>query len=229
MTEGSNFNSQNQYSATMSINLMGGESYVLVNNVQEYYKRLESLLEDIKKDKLSNYLYFAFIALASATLEFSLNFMLAVFCFEKFRYPEYNRYLRIYEKISFREKLFLLPQIIYEGKCVMNEDNSTIKILYELIKLRNDLLHNTENVQTFEFPDLEARIVDNNLCIPWDNTDNGIVTFDFEVKDSTIATLSKEQCIKIAESLLTFRELLMTPFLRHDSYDNNKLLIKLEV
>ena len=216
--------SKNQYSATMSINLMGGESYILVNNVRDYYKQLESILEDVKSDTPSNYLHFGFIALASATLEFSLNFMLAVYCFEKFKYPTYNRYLRIYKGISFREKLFVLPQLISEGKYVTNEDNNTIKALYELIKFRNELLHNSENVQTFVFPDLGAMIVDDNLCIPLDNTDDGVIDFNFEIKDSLITSLTKEQCIRIGDALLHYRDAIMTPFLNHETFDNNELL-----
>ena len=225
MNNGSPIDTKDQYAAKLSVNIMGGESYVLVNNVREYYRQLEDALADIKTDKKCSYLYFSFVALASATLEFSLNYILATYCFEKFGYHDYKRYLKIYEKINFKDKLFVLPQIIYEGKYVMNEDCSTIKNLYELVSLRNNLLHNSENVQTFESPEIGTIIVDGGLLVPWKKTDNGVVHFNFEVKDSIITTLSKEQCIGIGESLLNFRDLLMTPFLNHEPSTNCELLI----
>ena len=72
--------------AIICCNLMGGESYALVNNVDEYNNKLDALIEDIKqgKGKSCDYLYFAFVSLASATLEYSLNFMLAAYCFKKY-------------------------------------------------------------------------------------------------------------------------------------------------
>ena len=101
----------------LSCNFMGGESYALVNNVDEYYSRLETLLEDIKQGKgeSCNYLYFAFVSLASATLEYSLNFMLAVHCFLKYRFPMYEKHLQPFLDISFATKIEITPEIVSEG------------------------------------------------------------------------------------------------------------------
>ena len=101
----------------LSCNFMGGESYALVNNVDEYYSRLETLLEDIKQGKgeSCNYLYFAFVSLASATLEYSLNFMLAVHCFLKYLFPMYEKHLQPFLDISFATKIEITPEIVSEG------------------------------------------------------------------------------------------------------------------
>lgn len=94
-----------------SYNLMGGESYALVNDIDEYYNRLETLLDDIRQGKgeSCNYLYFAFVTLASATLEYSLNLLLAIHCFKKFKVPMCEEHLKPFLDINFATKIEITP------------------------------------------------------------------------------------------------------------------------
>ena len=215
-----------QHRALMSVCLTGGESYILSNNVVTYYQQLEKALSDIKNDTKCDYLCFSFIALASATLEYSLNYMLAVYCFHKFEVPEYKRYLDIYKNIRFKEKLFILPHIISDGKYVINEDSHNIKALYELIKLRNKLLHNSEYIQTFEFPDIGVSIMDDGIFVPIENEK---VEFNIHIEDNVINTITPKLCIRIGDALLEFNRIFMTPFTNRANIEENEMVHKIVV
>ena len=143
-----------------------GQSYFLWNNALAYYKKLNHLFEDIKSDTPKDYLYPCFITLCSATLEYSLNLIYALYCFRHFEYEDYKSYLETYGNMRFKHKLFMFPYIISEGKLIVNEDSQNIKSLYELIKKRNGLLHNSEKLQTLDVPDINASIVNDKLVIP---------------------------------------------------------------
>lgn len=51
-------------SSRIALSLTDGNSYILVNNAEEYYRQLTDALVDIKNDVSSSYVYFAFISLA---------------------------------------------------------------------------------------------------------------------------------------------------------------------
>ena len=63
-------------SSRIALSLTDGNSYILVNNAEEYYRQLTDALVDIKNEVSSSYVYFAFISLASATLGHSLNLII---------------------------------------------------------------------------------------------------------------------------------------------------------
>lgn len=215
--------------AIMSCNLTGGESYLLINNTDSYYSRLENALNDIKADKhcSCDYLLFAFIALSSATLEYSLNYLLAVYCYQKHHYPYYKPYLESYTKISFKNKLTILPSIISEGKYVLQKEDNIILNLFSLIQLRNILLHNSQSVkvQKFDFPNLNVTFNEEGILIPEENINPDLtVDFQIEIKDNIIDILEKQQCIDLGESLLEFREYVVNPYLCNMELKENRLV-----
>lgn len=216
--------------AILSCNLLGGESYALVNNVDEYYKKLESLLDDIKRGEgeTCDYLYFAFVSLASATLEYSLNLMLSVHCFEKYYYPMYEKHLQSFLDINFTTKIEITPEIVSEGKLTIKKDVPTLQNLKELVDKRNKLLHNSKavKVQTFDFPDTEAEIMDGCLFVPLDNLkDDGILEFTLELEENVITSLTSKWCIRMGNAIQRYRDNIVTPFLSHSALKENELLI----
>lgn len=215
--------------AILSCNLLGGESYALVNNLDEYYKKLESLLEDIKRGKgeTCDYLYFAFVSLASATLEYSLNLMLSVHCFEKYNYPMYEKHLKSFLDINFTTKIEITPEIVSEGKLTIKRDDPTLQNLKELADKRNKLLHNSKavKVQTFDFPDTGAEILDGCVCVPLDALkEEGILEFILELEENVITTLSSKWCIRIGNAIQGYRNNIVTPYLALTALKENELL-----
>ena len=215
--------------AFLSYNLMGGESYALVNDVDEYYKKLESLSNDIKlgKGESCDYLYFAFVSLASASLEYSLNLMLSSHCFEKYGYPMCEKHLRPFLDIGFATKIEITPEIVSEGKLTIRNDNPTLQCLKELVDKRNNLLHNSKSVkvQTFDSPDTGAEIIDGCICIPVDALKDGcILECSFETKENAITSLTSKWCIRMENAVQTYRDNIITPYLIHSALKENELL-----
>lgn len=213
----------------LSCNIMGGESYALVNDVDEYYKRLETLLDDISKGKgkTCNYLYFAFVSLASATLEYSLNFMLAVHCFEKYNYPMYEKHLRSFIDINCTTKIEITPEIVSEGRYTIKDGNTTLQCLKELINKRNKLLHNSKAVKvtTFDFPNTGAKILDGGFFIPLDSlNDDGSIDFSVNSRDNEITTINARWCIRMGNAILKYRESVIIPYLNYSVLKENDLL-----
>ena len=215
----------------LSCNLIGGESYALVNNVDEYYARLEVLLEDVKQGKgeSCNYLYFAFVSLASATLEYSLNFMLAVHCFMKYHFPRYEKHLEPLLKIKFAPKIEITPEIVSEGKYTIKKDVPTLQCLKEFVDKRNSLMHNSKavKVQKFDFPNTGAVEVEGGVFIPQDAlNDDYTLEFSFDSVDNAITSLSSKWCIRMGDAILTYRDSVITPFLTQSGLKENDLLMK---
>ncbi len=215
--------------AILSCNLLGGESYALVNNVDEYYKKLESLLNDINRGKgeTCDYLYFAFVSLASATLEYSLNLILSIHCFEKYNYPMYEKHIKSFLDISFKTKIEITPEIVSEGKLTIKKDVPTLQNLKELADKRNKLLHNSKavKVQTFDFPDTGAEIIDGCVCVPLDAIkDDGILEFKLELEENVITTLTSKWCVRIGNAIQKYRDNIVTPFLAHSALKENEIL-----
>lgn len=213
----------------ISYNLMGGESYALVNDTEEYFTRLESLIDDIKQGKgdSCSYLYFAFVSLASATLEYSLNLMLATHCLEKYRVPGYEQHLQIYLDIKFSTKIEITPEIVSEGEYRLNEEIPTLQCLKELVDKRNSLMHNSKavKVQKFESKQTGAAYKDGCIIIPVDALNNGYILEDsFSVKDNSITTLTSNWCIRIWKAILDYRYYIITPYLSQSWLQDNYLL-----
>ena len=190
-----------------------GKSYFLWNNALAYYKKLNHLFEDIKSDTPKDYLYPCFITLCSATLEYSLNLIYVLYCFRHFEYEDYKSYLETYRNMCFKNKLFMFPYIISEGKLIINEDSQEIKSLYELITKRNGLLHNSEKLRTFDVPDINASIINDKLVIPSENSQIHIL---LSAEDNIIDSITKDDCIRIGNVIFSFYKQILHPYVNED-------------
>lgn len=209
--------------AKLQLEITGkGNSFILYNGTEQYYKRLRAAYLDIKNDNHNEYLYFCFISLCSSTLEYSLNFILADYCVENFGPRNYRTYLEEFIKIKFKNKLFLLPHIISEGKYKINEDSFSFKKLAELINLRNKILHNKEFLKEFD-SGIKLEINGENIILP-EGTDE-IINFSFEVEDNIIDKIDKRLCLEIAEAIGDFKKFIMIPAVE-SRLTENTLLIK---
>lgn len=207
------YNSEDEIiSSRIALSLTGGNSYILVNNAEEYYRQLEDALFDIKNETPSSYLYFAFITLSSATLEYSLNLIVAWYYFDKYHYPECNRYIKAYmeeyKKQSFKTKLSFVPTLVSEGEYVLNKKNKFVVSLDKMISIRNNLLHNKEKIQVFASPNLGAKVMDGCIWVPIENAE---FSFQIETNDNVIKTLSKDICVEIGEAMLEFKRQILKP------------------
>lgn len=190
-----------------------GKNYFLWNNALSYYQKLNHLFEDIKSDTPKDYLYPCFITLCSATLEYSLNLIYAIYCFRHFEYEDYKSYLETYINMRFKNKLFMFPYIISEGQLITNEDSQEIKSLYELITKRNGLLHNSEKLRTFDVPDINASIINDKLFVPIENSQ---IHFSIPVEDNIIDSITKGDCIRIGDAIFSFYEQVILPYVNDD-------------
>ncbi len=186
------------------------KSYYLWNNAESYYTKLRHVLDDIMADTQKDYLYFTFVALSSATLEYSLNLLYAFYCFHQFDYEQYKLYLETYKNMRFKNKLFMLPYILSNGKWVINENCKFVKTLDDLIKKRNGLLHNSEKLHVFDFQDIHASIIDDKLYVPIEYSQ---VEFSLSVEDNIIDTITKENCMDIGNAMFAFYQQILIPFI----------------
>lgn len=216
-------------SSRMTLSLTGGNSYILVNNAEEYYRQLEDALFDIKNETPSSYLYFAFITLSSATLEYSLNLIVAWYYFDKYHYPECNRYIKAYmeeyKKQAFKTKLSFVPTLVSEGEYILNRKNRFVVSLEKMISIRNNLLHNKEKIQVFASPDLGAKVMDGGIWVPIENAE---FSFQIETIDNVIKTLSKDICVEIGEAMLEFKRQILNPALTCCSLLDNNMLLRIK-
>ena len=222
------YNSEDEIiSSRIALSLTGGDSYILVNNAEEYYRQLEDVLFDIKNETSSSYLYFAFITLASATLEYSLNLIVAWYYFDKYNYPECNRYIKTYmeeyKKRSFKDKLYFVPTLVSEGEYVLNKKNKFVVSLDKMISIRNNLLHNKEKIQVFASPNLGAKVMDGCIWVPIENAE---FSFQIETNDNVIKTLSKDICVEIGEAMLEFKRQILKPAIAYCTLLGGDLVLR---
>lgn len=176
-------------------------------------------LKDIQAGITSEYLNFGFFTLCSATLEYSLNFILADYCIEQFGIDRYKVYLEQYLSMNFKNKLLLLPHIISNGQFQMNEDAVSFKKIEEMISLRNQLLHNKAFLVSFELP-INLEMQDGGLIVP---EGKEILNFNFKVKTTPIERLTKETCLNFGHAIGEFKKYIMTPALT-DGLMVNKMI-----
>ena len=203
------------------INLTGDKSYYLWNGTDSYYDKLRSAYLDIKNDKESDYLFFGFFTLCSATLEYSLNYILADYCIDKFGPEKYKSYCKEFIGLSFRNKLFMIPHIISEGQFQMNEYAKSFKTLEELITLRNKIMHNKEFLKEFDLQ-INGEIKGDGVFIPIEKSE---LDFKINVADNYIDTLTKEKCLRFGDALGEFKKFVMTPALLKE-LDKNEMILK---
>ena len=201
-----------EYMLKMSLLINGnGKSYFLKNNLDLYYGKIENALLDISNDLPSDYLYFSFIALCSATLEYSLNLVYSDFFLAEF-VSDYASYVKAFSRMEFKLKLKMLPYILSHGEFVFNENSPIFQSLNTLIKRRNDLLHPNGGIQDVVLNDIfpNAYLDGKNIII---ETDNPVVEFTIKCDDSEIEKINKFDCAKFGDAIKKFRDLVVTPFL----------------
>ncbi|WP_256011795.1 hypothetical protein [Desertivirga xinjiangensis] len=193
----------------LRLNLTGSKSYYLYNGTEEYFKKMRAAYKDVRAGSTSEYLYFGFFTLCSATLEYSINFLLADYCIEQFGVGRYKVYLEQYLNMNFKNKLLMLPHIISNGEFQMNEDAASFKKIEEMIRLRNQLLHNKAYLIGFELPiNLEEK--DGRLIVP---EGKEVLNYDFEFEKTPIERLTKENCLHFGNAIGDFKKYIMTPAL----------------
>lgn len=203
--------------------ITGNTAYVLTNDIDGYYIRINDAIQDIEKGKSSecSYLLFSFIALAASTLEYTLNLMVSCWRLQEFTKDGCWKNLKFNSK---DKKLLDLPSKISSGMFKLDENNSDIKQLRSLIQLRNELMHNTEAVEISinEMPDINAQVIDGNLIIP---EEKSVIEFMMETTDNIVDTLSEQMCITIGKSLIAFKDKVAVPYLTHHEFEENDMVI----
>jgi len=203
-------------------NITGNSAYVLTNDIERYYIRINDAIADIEKDKKeeSSYLAFAFIALAAATLEYTLNLISSCYSLNEYKKSEQWHYLT-YEKL--RDKLLNIVRDASGGEYKLNTNNDGIKILLYLIKLRNNLMHNTEAVKIAKnkMPDLNTQVIDGYLVI---SEEKAIIEAIIRTTDNVVDTITYKQCINIGNSLIAFKDKVAIPYLTYHEFEENDMV-----
>lgn len=96
---------------------------------------------------------------------------------------------------------------------IINEDSQEIKSLYELITKRNGLLHNSEKLRTFDVSDINASIINDKLFVPIENSQ---IDFSISVEDNIIDSITKGDCIRIGNAMISFYEQVILPYVNGD-------------
>jgi hypothetical protein len=198
----------NKHAGKIILNLTDTNSFAMMNGTELYYEQLREAYSDIKNDKEAKYLFFAFVSLCAATLEYSLNYLIVNFCIDKYGPHNYKTYYETYINISFKNKLHLIPTLLSDGLLVIDKDNPTINKLEELISLRNKILHNKEALEVIETPDIGATVVNDELVMPALNSE---VEISFLLKDNSLTSLTKQLCLEFGDALGVFKSSIMTP------------------
>jgi len=180
-------------------------NYVLMNDTDVYYQNLDHIYQNIENDINAQFLYFAYVSLASSTLEASLNHVLYTHFINLFGPENYKRYSESFINIGFSNKLYITPTIISNSKFQFNKESSTIKKLEELITLRNRILHKKPSLQKVDYDinDLEAEM-------------------KIELKNfNHIESINKNHCMHFNKAMMCFKEDFMTPYFENKLKENS--------
>jgi hypothetical protein len=202
--------------------LTGDKSFYLWNGTETYYQKLRAAYTDILNDSKSEYLYFGFFTLCASTLEYSLNFILADYCIDKFGPDNYKTYCKEYMGLSFRNKLLMIPHIVSDGKYMLNEDHPSFMQLEDLITLRNRILHNKEFLKEINIP-IQGELIDGKIFVPIEKSE---IEISIDVAINYIDTLTKEKCINYGNALGDFKQFIMTPALTKDLEENPMIMVQ---
>ena len=110
------------------------------------------------------------------------------------------------------------------SKYKLDENNSNVIQLRHLIKLRNNLMHNTEALEIAfnDMPNIDAQVIDGNLVIPEDNT---IVEFVMKTTENIVDNLTDEMCIGMGKALVEFKDKVAVPYLTYHEFEENDMVI----
>lgn len=207
--------------AKIHLNLSGNKSSYLINGTEKYFEKLRVVYKDLENGIENDYLFFAFFTLCSATLEYSLNYLLADYCVQKFGPDKYKQYFEEFINLRFKNKLLILPHLVTDGNYRMNEDSFAFKKLCELINNRNRLLHNKEFLKEFDLP-LNFQPENNEIQI---QNGNENIEFALEIEENIIEKLNREMCLDYARAMSDFKKHIMNCILENNIAEN-LLLIK---
>ena len=197
------------------INLEGnGKSYSLWDGTKSYYKKLRIAYKDIKEDNVREYSYFSFFILCAATLEYSLNYLLADFCLDKYGSENCQPYIDGYISLNFKKKILMTPSILSKDELVFDKDKTTFKKLNELVGLRNKIMHGKEFLNELDIPNL----VDNTL---------EEIMFELTTRPNPIDSLNKTKCLEYGQALGDFKKFVMEPWFENELKEN-ELLTKIK-
>lgn len=201
------------HSGRLIINVEGnGKSYFLWNGTESYYKKLRLAYKDIQDDNINEYSYFSFFILCAATLEYSLNYVIADYCLNKYGPEKCKPYIDGYTSLNFKKKIHMTPSILSEGELVFDEDKTAYKKLNELVSLRNKIMHGKEALNEFDFPNIKESKEEE-------------IEFELRTNPNPIDSLDKTKCLEFGHALGDFKKYIMEPWFNHDLKENN-LLIK---
>lgn len=167
---------------------------VLINQYDNYFGYLRDVQRDLQSPNSKDYLCFTYLALCSATLEYSLNSLYIDHCINKFGAKEYKPFAETYLSINFPSKLHLAPVTISEGKFKFKTDHTSLKDLEKMITRRNKMLHNKSYLH--DLSDLKEH-------------KNGEIYFEVH---NHISTLTKEECLTYGVALDKLKKDLLDPY-----------------
>ena len=210
-------------SARIHLNLEGGKNnYILPDYTNQYVVRLKHILEDIENEKGKDvdYLYFSSIALSSATLEYSINYLFSLYYFDSqknitMREPLWKRF----SNKDFIARVSYIVYLISEKKYIIDKDNPTIKSIGKMISLRNKLLHNSNMVlpSSFETEETGAWSDGVNWYIPVENLVNESERhFSLQVKENPMSEITKEKCLEYGRAVLDYYDTIVFPYINQE-------------
>lgn len=209
--------------ARIHLNIEGGKNnYILPDYTNQYVVRLKHILEDIEngKGKDTDYLYFSSIALSSATLEYSINYLFSLYYFDShINITNRGSFWKRFSNKDFYKRVSYIVYLLSEKKYIIDKDAPTIKSISKMISLRNKLLHNSNMVQptSFETEETGAWGDDDNWYIPVDNLNNGSeFSIPLQVKDSPLSEITKEICLEYGRAVLDYYDTIVFPYINQE-------------
>lgn len=207
-------------SARIHLNLEGGKNnFIFPDYTNQYVVRLKHILEDVEKDKGKDidYLYFSSIALASATLEYSINYLFSLYYFDShINITKRGLLWKRFSNKDFKQRVSYIVSLISEKQYVIDKDDPTIQSISKMISLRNKLLHNSNMVQPLSFNTEKtgAWSDENNIYIPVDSLENeSEMSITLQVKENPILEITKENCLEYGWAVLDYYDTIVFPYI----------------
>ena len=210
-------------SARIHLTLEGGKNnYILPDYTNQYVVRLKHILEDIENEKGKDvdYLYFSSIALSSATLEYSINYLFSLYYFDsQINITKRGSLWKRFSNNDFNERVSYIVPLISDKRYVIDKNSPTIKSISKMISLRNLLLHNSNTVQplSFETEKIGAWSDGVNWYIPVENIENEYEKhFSLQLKENPMSEITKEKCLEYGRAVLDYYDTIVFPYINQE-------------
>lgn len=220
-------------SARIHLNLEGGKyNYILPDYTNQYVVRLKHVLEDIEngKGKDIDYLFFSSIALSSATLEYSINYLFSLYYFDShINITKRGLLWKRFSNKDFVERVSYIVYLISEKKYIIDKNDPTIKSINKMIRLRNMLLHNSNTVQPFSFETEKngAWGDGDNWYIPVESLVNeSEMHFSLQVKENPMSEITKEKCLEYGRAVLDYYDTIVFPYINQEGFYDHSFVHK---